>query len=213
VDAQGRPVFDPTENVKALNDASVKRADDLRQAEAKRVKAELRHVHESGRQVDRRTDDLRAAAVKYQAAEIRYTQKIVDLQARHAAELRVAESARIDAIRAVDVGNVQRAAEVAGAQAEALRNQVAAAAAAAATALSAALDPIQKDIADLRRAQYEAQGQKTQVVEGRANTGAIYAAVGVAVAVVLAVLGVIGFVASRDTPTPEPVVVEVPANP
>ena len=36
-----------------------------------------------------------------------------------------------------------------------------------ATALAAALEPIQKDIQDLRRAQYEAQGQKTQVVETR----------------------------------------------
>ena len=44
---------------------------------------------------------------------------------------------------------------------------MAAAATAASTALSAALEPIQKDIADLRRAQYEAQGQKTQVVETR----------------------------------------------
>ena len=81
-------------------------------------------------------------------------------------------------IRAVDVGAVNRAAEVSATQAqtlatqvavsaETLCTQVAAAATAASTALSAALEPIQKDIADLRRAQYEAQGQKTQVVETR----------------------------------------------
>ena len=81
------------------------------------------------------------------------------------------------------MGAVNRAAEVSAAQAqtlatqvavsaETLRTQVAAAASAASTALSAALEPIQKDIADLRRAQYEAQGQKTQVVEARDVTTA-----------------------------------------
>jgi hypothetical protein len=140
VDAQGRAVIDPTENVKALTEAAVARLDDIA--------------------------DLRA----------KYTEKIEDLRAAHSTELRVAdeklrlaESARIDAIRAVDVGAVQRAAEVASAQAEALRLQVQAAATAAQTSLTAALDPIQKDIADLRRAQYEAQGQKTQIVETRAT--------------------------------------------
>jgi len=46
---------------------------------------------------------------------------------------------------------------------------VQAAATAATVALAAALEPIIKDIADLRRAQYEAQGQKTQVIEARAG--------------------------------------------
>jgi len=165
VDAQGRPVIDPTANVVALTEAAVQRL-----------------------------DDLRAAEQRYNEAEVRHVKEIMFLTGTFTAQLREAESGRIDAIRAVDVGNVQRAAEVAGAQAEALRNQVAAAAAAAATALSAALDPIQKDIADLRRAQYEAQGQKTQVVEARAGSGALVAAVGVGITVLVALIGVIGFV-------------------
>ncbi len=142
VDQYGQPVVDPTRNVLDLVSAAIERQDDLREMEST-------HLRE-----------------------------LADLRAHYDARLREAETARIDAIRAVDVGAVNRAAEVSAAQAqtlatqvtvsaETLRTQVAAAATAASTALSAALEPIQKDIADLRRAQYEAQGQKTQVVETR----------------------------------------------
>jgi hypothetical protein len=124
------------------------------------------------------------------------------LREHYFSELRQAETARIDAIRATDVGAVSAAAVVATTQAntlaqqvatsaETLRTQVAAAAAAATAALAAALEPIQKDIADLRRAQYEAQGQKTQVVEAR-DTGAAskltFSTVIAAVAVLVAIL-------------------------
>ena len=142
VDRFGTPVTDPTRNVLDLISSAIERQDDLRGLESQ-------HLRE-----------------------------LADLRAHYDARLREAETARIDAIRAVDVGAVTRAAEVAATQAqtlatqvtvsaETLRTQVAAAATAASTALSAALEPIQKDIADLRRAQYEAQGQKTQVVETR----------------------------------------------
>jgi hypothetical protein len=145
VDAQGRPVIDPTRNVLDLVAAAIQRQDDLRKADAE-------HIRESTK-----------------------------LRAVYEDKLRAAETARIDAIRAVDVGAVQRAAEVSAQQAstlaaqvansaEALRTQVQAAATAAEQKLSAALEPIQKDIADLRRAQYEAQGQKTQVIETHAQT-------------------------------------------
>jgi len=181
VDAQGRPVLDPTENVRALTEAAIKRVDDL---------ADLRASY------DRRLADQR----------IRYDDKLDRQRARYERELRnvdnelrKAESDRIDAIRAVDVGAVQRAAEVSAAQAEALRNTVAAAAAAAATALGAALDPIQKDIADLRRAQYEAQGQKTQVVEQRGSSVALYTALSVAAAVALIVVAVIALFIGNGT--------------
>ena len=120
---------------------------------------------------NKRQDDLRAA-------ESRHVREVADLRAGHAAELRQAETLRINAIRAVDVGAVQRAAEVGdgkatalaaqvAAAADAMRTQVAAAATAATGALAAALEPIQNDIQDLRRAQYEAQGVKAQAVEGR----------------------------------------------
>lgn len=118
-----------------------------------------------------RQDDLRDITARHQ-------EQLLDMQAKHAEQLREAESKRLDAIRAVDVGAVNRAAEVASQQAttlaaqvavsaETLRAQVIAAATASAVALTAALEPIQKDIADLRRVQYEAVGGKTQVVEQR----------------------------------------------
>jgi hypothetical protein len=140
-----RRATDPTRNVLDLVSATERRQDDLRELEAK-------HVRE-----------------------------LSQLRADHAEKLRLGEAARIDAIRAVDVGAVNRAAEVATTQAatlasqvavsaETLRTQVAAAASAATIALAAALEPVQKDIADLRRAQYEAQGQKTQVVERQAES-------------------------------------------
>ena len=60
--------------------------------------------------------DLVAAAIKRQddlrEAESRHVREIAGLRAEYTAELRKAETARIDAIRAVDVGAVNRAAEV-----------------------------------------------------------------------------------------------------
>lgn len=106
----------------------------------------------------KRQDDLRET-------EARHMREIISIRADYDQKLREAESDRIDAIRAVDVGAVQRATEVASVVAETLRTQVATTASAAATGLSAALEPIIKDIADLRRAQYEAQGVKAQTVE------------------------------------------------
>ena len=153
------PVIDPTENVIALVRAESKRLDSMR---------ELVAAH--------------AAEMASQAAHYEH-------------ELRKAETERINAIRAVDVGAVNRAAEVSATQAttlaaqvatsaETLRTQVAAAAVAATTALAAALEPIQKDIAELRRAQYEGVGAKTQVGESRLNVGAIIGALGGIVAVI-----------------------------
>lgn len=159
----GAPVADPTKNVHDLVTAAIQRQDDLRDLESK-------HLRE-----------------------------LADLRAHYDQRLRAAETARIDAIRAVDVGAVNRAAEVSATQAqtlatqvavsaETLRTQVAAAATAASTALAAALEPIQKDIADLRRAQYEAQGQKTQVVETRDTSAAARLNVNTLMAVVSVLL-------------------------
>lgn len=166
VDYQGNPVVDPTRNVLNLVYAETKRQDDLREAES-------RHVRE-----------------------------IAGLRAEYTAELRKAETARIDAIRAVDVGAVNRAAEVSAQQAmtlaaqvaqsaETLRTQVQAAATAATVALAAALEPIQRDIADLRKAQYEQAGSKAQVVETRdtrgLNVGALFGGIAVLISLVVAV--------------------------
>lgn len=143
----------------------------------------------------KRQDDLRLAAQNH-------VNEIMELRAIHYREMRDAESERLDAIRAVDVNAVNRAAEVASTKAqtladqvsqsaEALRTQVAAAATAATVALAAALEPIIKDIADLRRAQYEAQGQKTQVIETKSSNAALWQAVGVILAGVTVVASVL----------------------
>jgi hypothetical protein len=166
VDEAGRPVVDPTENVIALVQAGLARQDDLRAADA--VLAELR---------------------------ARYEERIDRLRSEHGREIRLAEAARIDAIRAVDVAAVTRAAEVAAAQAttlaaqvvasaEAMRTQVNAAAIAAATALATALEPHTKAIENLREQQYRQQGQQTQKTEGR-DTGQWLVTVVVGVAAII----------------------------
>lgn len=162
VDAQGQPVVDPTENVKALTEAAVQRLDDLREAEARFNEAEIRHVNE-----------------------------LAALRSTYEEQLRIKESERIDAIRAVDIGAVQRAQEVAAAQADAIRNQLAVTANAAQTGLDAALEPMRKDIADLRRAQYEQAGQKAQVVETRQATGASSALIFGAIAAGSTIIGLL----------------------
>ena len=130
--------------------------------------------------------DLVAAAIARQddlrAMESRHLREVMQMRADYDQRLREAETARINAIRSVDVAAVNRAAEVAASQAqtlatqvatvaEAMRTQVAAAATAASVNLAAALEPIHRDIADLRRVQYETQGGKTNVVESREARG------------------------------------------
>ena len=169
-DRLNNPVIDPTRNVLDLVSAAIARQDDLRESE-------YRHVRE-----------------------------MLQLHVKHAHELREAEAKRIDAIRAVDVGAVAAAAQVVATQATTLaaqvattadtqRTQVTATAAAGTIALAAALDPIQKDIADLRRVQYEAAGGKAQGDEstttGRAWTGLIIAAVAVTTSFTVGAAGII----------------------
>jgi hypothetical protein len=74
VDANGGGVIDPTANVISLVQANKEREDDLRAEVIKRVDCELTHVRETGR-----------------------------LRAEHSQEMRRLESARLDAIRQVDV--------------------------------------------------------------------------------------------------------------
>lgn len=158
VDRFGRDVIDPTKNVLDLVAAAIARQDDLRQAES----SHMRELTAVRAEYDRliRESDLEKAA----------------LRSRYEEQLRTQESARIDAIRAVDVGAVSRAAEVSAAQAQtlatqqqasadALRNQVEQARIATADALAQALAPITKSIEDLRAAQYQQQGEKSSKVE------------------------------------------------
>jgi hypothetical protein len=165
VDAQGGPVVDPTQNVLDLVAAAIQRQDDLR------------------------------------AAESRHVREIAVLRAEYQAEIRQLETQRVNAIRAVDAQAVQQAAGVAetrasalatqvAASAEAMRNQVAAAAQAAQLALTQALGPINEAIADLRRAQYEAQGQKTQIVEQRSSFSVGLAITALACSVLIGIAGI-----------------------
>jgi cobalamin biosynthesis Mg chelatase CobN len=151
--------------------------------------------------------DLVAAAIQRQD-DLRNMQEqcrgeIDAMRERYEGLLREAEAKRIDAIRAVDVGAVNRAAEVSATQAatlaaqvatsaETLRTQVAAAASAQTLSLAAALDPIQKAIDDLRRTQYQQAGEKAQVVEARSAGADSRGANQYAVAIMGAVVGLVG---------------------
>jgi hypothetical protein len=119
----------------------------------------------------KRIDDLHALDAKWRD---RLEQREID----HAWDLRKAESDRIDAIRAVDVGNVQRAAEVQATQALALANQVVATATALETKLGATVAPLQTRIDDLTRVQYEGVGSKDRGVESRAGISSVTIVVG-----------------------------------
>ncbi len=92
---RAQPAIDPTENVKALNEAAAKRQ-----------------------------DDLRLYSERLMDAKIESLKEIVSLHAKHAAELADAEAKRLDAIRLVDVNAVSIASERAAAAALALATQV-----------------------------------------------------------------------------------------
>ena len=179
---------DPTKNVMALVASQVKRTDDLMAANEQLAEARIR-----------RQDDLRAS-------EARHIQELATLRSEFEEALREKETQRIDAIRAVDVQAVQRAAEVSAVQAttlatqvqasaETLRTQVATTATAQTTALAAALEPIQKDISELRKTQYEQQGQKAAQVETRAaqteDRGSNQWAIGIVIGVMISLVTVI----------------------
>jgi uncharacterized phage infection (PIP) family protein YhgE len=96
VDAQqGIPVIDPTENVKALNEAANKRQDDLRELSNEINTIRYNHI-----------------------------QELVALRADYEDKLRRAEANRLDAIRLVDTNNVAVANERAVATATALAKTV-----------------------------------------------------------------------------------------
>ena len=178
-DDQGRIIVDPTLNVIALHEAGMRRQDDLRNSENGRV---LEHVDAEAR--------------------------MADLRADHAKEMRRAETDRLDAIRGVDQASVRadaaateiRATTLAtqvALSAEAVRTQVAATAQAAQENLTRALDPIQKDIGELRQVQYTTAGSKAESTEAKTETHARVSNVGlwVGLAITLA-LGLMAAVIS-----------------
>lgn len=157
-------VIDPTVNVGNLVDAAVGRQDDLRQSDHNHMRETVR-LQASFEQKMR--DTVQAYQEKLDTAAATYQEKLDG-----------AESKRIDAIRQVDVSAVAAAAAVqetrantlagqVALSADAMRVQVAATAQASQEGLTRALSPLQAAIDELRRAQYEAVGQKAQVIETR----------------------------------------------
>jgi hypothetical protein len=126
--------------------------------------------------------------------------------------MRKAEAARIDAIRQDDRGAVTRAGDVAFQQAqvlatqltntaEAMRTQMAASAVQSQAQLAAALEPIQKDVSELRQVQFQQQGERVartdtrdeRVTERTQSNWQVSAAI----ALGTLVLGVMIFIAAR----------------
>lgn len=139
-DAANVPVIDPTKNV-----------------------LDLVALH------DRRQDDLRLASEKYLA-------DLATLRAQLGEQLRVAESQRVDANRATDLAQVASARTEAEARAttlaaqvtvvrDTLAGQVQAAAVAQTQSLTNALQPIIKDVSELRQVQFQQQGERASAHE------------------------------------------------
>jgi hypothetical protein len=131
-----------------------------------------------------RQDDLRVQ-------ESQHVRELMELRATYEDRLREQESERIDAIRAADVGAVQRTAEVASTRAEVLAAQVIATAEASRQQLATALEPIQKDIRDLRDAQARTVGVREQVVDQRDTGSATRLNINVAIAVIGIIVAVV----------------------
>jgi len=143
--------------------SEVRRLDDLRHAESTGVRTEIRKDIKS----------LRRELENFK----KYAEAISD-----------AETKRIDAIRAVDVGAVAVANTAAENRASTLAGQVNAAKDAQLVALKAETDPIRKDIGDLRQSQWTIAGGRDQVTETRATSSnwAIWAGVAAAVLAIIA---------------------------
>jgi hypothetical protein len=153
VDAEGGPVIDPTENVKALSEASTTRQDDLRAAQNTLVNEQIRAIKE--------VVDIRA----------RHTSEITQLRADHAKEIRGLESDRLDKIRQVDVlaGNtaadralvaIQTLATVTAGNAETLRAMVASTATSIASQTDQRMAAVNERIAALEKSAYTGQGKQ-----------------------------------------------------
>ena len=141
------PITDPTENVRQIVKQATRRQDDLRRVEFRSVRKEVR---------------LEVKSIHHEIKDFKqYLKKIND-----------AEAKRIDAIRAVDVGNVAVANTAAENRASTLAGQVSDAKDAQLVALKAETDPIRKSIDDLRQSQWTIAGGREQTVETKHETQA-----------------------------------------
>lgn len=166
----GERTIDPTENVKALQEASNKRQDDLRQASDRLVSVQLLYV-----------------------------EKIAQLRAEHQKEMTAAEAKRIDAIRAVDVNAVQVANEKQTAQAAVLANQVTQTAEALRTLVATtantiaeqqrqASSQINERLTLLEQSKYEIGGKAEGKSQGLSVIGQMFLGLLTAAAVVFAIM-------------------------
>jgi hypothetical protein len=125
-----------------------------------------------------RQDGLRVAEGALRAEEARGLRRELELDRRHAAEIRDLETKRLDAIRLVDVNAVQRAAEVQQAAAltlqgqvagtaEAMRTQIAALTQSLTEAIANTVKPLADALAVVQQQQNLQAGQRIQVAESR----------------------------------------------
>jgi len=142
-DSSGKPAYvDPTANVVALNEASVKRMDDLMSAESRRVSEHL------------------AWQEKFLALQADHLRDAEEIRAHYHDQLAAAESKRIDAIRAVDVNNVAVASERASAQATVLANQFTQTSESLRTLIGQTAASLMDRLSKVEQAQYEGKGRQ-----------------------------------------------------
>lgn len=180
----GERTIDPTENVKALQEASNQRQDDLR-------------------------DDLK----EYIVVRLESVEKIAQLRADHQKEIRAAETARIDSIRQVDVTAARTAEErqltaiqvlatQAAANAENLRNTVNSTAATIAKQTSDTIGQLIERIAALEKSSYEGKGKSLYVdpvmenllAEMKAMRGTKSEGIGSVWAIIISLIGASGII-------------------
>lgn len=133
---------DPSKNVKERLQDAVKRQDDLRRVEFRGIRNEV---------------SLEVKSVQHEIKDFKSFIK----------KINKAETKRINAIRAVDVGSVAVANAAAENRATTLAKQVTDTATAANVSLKAETDPIRKSIDDLRQSQWTIAGS---TAEGREKT-------------------------------------------
>jgi hypothetical protein len=236
VDYASAPAFDPSENVKALNEAANKRQDDLREFQGRLFEAKL-HCQEEI------TSLHMQHITETRNAEARRVDEQAALRADFAEKLRDAEAKRIDAIRVVDVNAVAVAAQRSSDQAtvlattvqqsaETLRSLVATTANTQAVAQRQVDDTLSGRITTLEQAQYKGEG-KTSVsdpamaailekltagvsaLQGSRSEGVdkTWGIVAIVLGIVIAAVAAFGGVYVSRAPSASPQIIYVPSPP
>jgi hypothetical protein len=157
VDVHGGPVIDPTENVIALNEASIKRVDDILELRAQLVDEKIRRTEAVA--------ELRA----------KHHESFAMLRAEHQIALDAQESKRLDSVRMIDQLAIKTESDraslaitalatTAAVTAETLRSAVNTSATNLATQLDRTVSAINERIAALEKSSYTGMG-KEQVAD------------------------------------------------